>query len=149
MAKLQKRLDGSDEQTSLFDLLLQEQKERRNESDAGSMNVENLLRESITAAIKSCPLSRWEIAGRMSHLLNLEISKYQIDSWTSDAKDGHRFPAAYLPAFCRATENIEPLRVLTDAYGVFVLPGPDTLRSEVQRLDEEARKILTEKKWAS
>ena len=148
MAKRGKKIDSHAGQMSLFALLTQAAEATRQESAAGegSGNVRERLRLSICAAIKQCPMSRWEIAGRMSHLLGQEISKYMLDAWTAESKDGHRMPAEYLPAFCMVTEDHGPLRALAEVAGLFALPGPDALRSEIRRLEEEARRINKERR---
>jgi hypothetical protein len=112
----------------------------------GELNVRDALKSAMNAAIKACPLSRHQIAGEMSHLLGAEITKTQIDSWTADSKPGNRIPAEYVPAFCRATNHIGPLTVLSEACGIVALPGPDAIRSEIQRLSDEERKARTAKK---
>lgn len=146
MAKKRKKLDTDPHQMSLLDLLQQASQAPQRQRDEGSLNVHGRFCRSLTAAINASGLSRWEVAGRMSHLLDSEITKFQIDAWTAESKDGHRMPAEYLPAFCVATGNSEPLRVLSEASGFFCLPGADALRSELQKLDEEAKRIAAEKR---
>lgn len=148
MAKRSKKVDVAPGQMSLLDLLTQVQNAARLETtgEEGTANVRERLRLALCTAIKQCPLSRWEIAGRMSHLLGCEISKYQIDAWTAESKDGHRLPGEYLPAFCLVTADHGPLRVLAETAGLFALPGPDALRSEIRRLEEESRRINQERR---
>ena len=111
-------------------------------SDEGQFRIINQLKKTIRAAIKGSPLSRHQIAGEMSHLLGESITKEQIDSWTreSDEINGRpwrHIPAEYLPAFCAVTRCNEPLQVMGRVAGVFVLPGPEALRAEIQKLDEQ------------
>lgn len=147
MTKKYKKIDAAPGQMSLLDLLTQAQDALRAEpSGEGVANVRERLRLSLCAAIKQCPLSRWEIAGKMSHLLGQEISKYQIDAWTAESKDGHRLPGEYLPAFCLVTADHGPLRVLAETAGLFALPGPDALRSEIKRLEEDVKRINGERR---
>jgi len=77
----------------------------------------------------------------MSALVNQEISKYMLDTWTAESKDYHRFPAEFLPAFCQAVGSYEPLRFLAEKAGVFVLPGQEALRSEIKKIEEEIKKL--------
>jgi len=112
----------------------------------GAANIRERLRLAIAKAIKQCSLSRWEIAGKMSHMLGIEVSKFQIDSWTAESKEGHRVPAEYLPAFCMVTGDHGPLRMMAETAGLFALPGPDALRAEIQKLDEESKRIGREKR---
>lgn len=109
------------------------------------------LRGAIRWAIKNSPLSRHQIAGEMSHLVGESITKEMIDSWTreSDEANGRQvrhIPAEYLPAFCVAAGSSEPLRLLAETAALFVLPGPEALRAEIQRLDEKERTIKAEKR---
>ena len=82
----------------------------------------------------------------MSELIGSEITKMMLDSWTAESKEAHRFPAIFLPAICEATGQTEPLRMLGRLVGFFVLPGPEALRSEIQRLEEEIGSKQREKK---
>ena len=97
-------------------------------------------------AIKGCSLSRWEIAGKMSHLLGAEVSKFSLDAWTAESKEGHRMPAEYLPAFCQVTGDQGPLRILAEVAGLYALPGPDALRSEIRKLEEDSKRINQERR---
>lgn len=138
---------GSDDpaQMSLLELLLQSQELRDEPTTEGSLAVGTRLERALSEAIRKSGLSRWEVAGRMSHLLGQEVTKFMLDAWTAESKDGHRFPASFLPAFCAATGCHEPLRLLAEAAGVFCLPGPEALRAEIQRLDEESKRLHREK----
>ena len=145
MAKSRKRLDELSNRPPLLALLEQEAKERNSEPGEGSFNINNRLKTALSHALKQASTkSRWEIAGEMSHLLGLEISKYMIDSWVANSK-GHKIPGEYIPAFCVATGNLAPLHVLNDTCKVFTVKGPDAIRAEIQR-DEEAIKLKRQEK---
>ena len=133
------------DQLNFFDLL----KDLRPKAfEFPSFNIDLLLRETITQAIKGSPLSRFQIAAKMSDALGVEVSKTMIDAWTAESREGiNRFPACYLPAFCHAVVSIEPLRVLADLIGSFVIQGPDALDLEMKRIEDQ-EKILSEKKRA-
>lgn len=144
MAKIKQRIDFN--QTSLFDFLKQYQNASTGSAAAGSMDIDRQFREAISDALKHCSLSRYQVAARMSELTGTEISKAMLDSWTAESKEGHRFPAIFLPAFCEATGCSEPLKFLGKLVGVFVMPGPEALRAEIQRMDEEIAKKSAEKR---
>jgi len=127
----------------------------------GQFRIIEALRHEMREAIKHCALSRHQIAGEMSHLLNETITKEQIDSWTredqraeiGDERLGEEdrwirrhIPGEYLPAFCEVTGSTGPLKVMGTPCRVFFLPGPEALRAEIQRLDEEIRKAQARKK---
>lgn len=145
----------TDKQISIFEMI---QSLSHPSTQEGALDVVEHLRMSLRTAIKGCPLSRHQIAGEMSHLVGRTVTKEVIDSWTREAptpgpsrqgrgegeEEGERryhrhIPAEYLPAFCKITGSEEPLRLLGEAAGFFVLPGPEALRAEIQRLDEQIR----------
>lgn len=167
MSKSLKKIDTN--QLSIFAYLrsLSERQEDQAATTEGKFKITEDLRAAMRAAIKACPLSRHQIAGEMSHLLGESISKDQIDSWTREdqqippaplyekgeivGRDSGRvvrryIPAEYLPAFCRATGCSEPLAIMGRMAGLFVLPGPEALRAEIQRYDEEGKRARAEKK---
>jgi hypothetical protein len=139
MSKKRRKIDKDSSQMTIFDFL--QDATRAPKDNYGQFKCVDRLRAAIRAAIKSCPLSRHQIAGEMSHLLGETISKESLDSWTrkSDERNGRpgrHIPAEYLPAFCRATGDTTPLEIMGQMIGLFVLPGQDALRSEIHKLDE-------------
>ena len=144
MAKSKKYLDTN--QLTLFDVLKNYQEQNFIQKSAGSFDIDRQFREAISTVLKACPLSRWHVAARMSELVGCEIRKSMLDSWTAESKEMHRFPAIFLPAFCEAAGSSEPLKILGRLVGVFVLPGPEALRAEIRRIDEEISKKRQEKK---
>jgi hypothetical protein len=120
--------------------------EQSTKSHEGTLGIGETLRIALNEAIKKSTLSRHQIAGEMSHLLGVEVTKTTIDAWTAESKALNRIPAEFLPAFCRATKSRQPLEVLNEAAGLFSMPGPDALRSEIQKYDEMERKARAEKR---
>ena len=112
----------------------------------GSLNVQHRLIGALSRAIKGCPKSRYQVAGEMSELLGVEVSRHMLDAWTAESKELHRFPAEFVPAFCIVTGCNEPMRVLGDAAGVFVVRGPEALRAEIRKRDERIRAEKSEKR---
>lgn len=67
---------------------------------AGSLNVCVEFRNGLARAVKESPLSRAEIAARMTDLVfgdagDGDISKTQIDAWTAPSREAWRFPLEY------------------------------------------------------
>jgi len=132
---------------SLLDILQRVQDEHEEaEPTEGRLSIAERLRQALAVAIRSCNLSRHQIAGEMSHLLGCEVSKTTIDAWTAESKEGHRIPAEYLPAFCKATGDLTPIRIIAETGGMFAMPGPEALRAEIQKYDEQERKARAEKR---
>ena len=147
MSKKKHRID--DKQLNLFDYIknLSEQLT----PTEGQFRIIDQLRSSLRKAIKDTPLSIHQIAGEMSHLLGESISSDQIYSWTRSSDElngrpGRHIPAEYLPAFCQVTQCSEPIALLGNRIGLFVMPGPEVLRAEIQKLEEEIKNRQARKK---
>ncbi|GAB4485912.1 MAG: hypothetical protein OHK006_12840 [Thermodesulfovibrionales bacterium] len=140
---------------TLFDWIREaETLSRQTESPAlGSMDIDTELRHALSQDLKHATvpctgreLSRYDVAARMSELVGHEITKSQLDNWTAEAHEKHRFPAQYLPAFILATGGQRrAFEALSRRSGLFALPGPEALRAEIQRLEEDIRKKKAEK----
>jgi len=136
-----------DNQTSIFEFLEKMQKEAASpEKSPGGMDIDRAFRERVSEALRECRLSRYQVAARMSEMVGQDITKTMLDSWTAESKEQHRFPAVFLPAFCEAVGSTEPLRMLGQVVGAFVLPGPEALRAEIQRIEEEITRKRAEKR---
>lgn len=150
-----KSKNKSSEQTNIFDWLKKAEELSRQTSapQLGSLDIDTELRHAISQDIKHAvvpctgrELSRYDVAARMSELVGHEITKSQLDNWSAEAHQKHRFPAQYLPAFVLATGGQRrAFEVLSRKSGLFALPGPEALRAEIQRLDEEEKRIKAEK----
>jgi len=144
MSKSHPKSDGA--QLSLLDLIQRAQELDSTPSTQGKYNVERELRLAMGEALKQCPLSIHQIAGEMSHLLDELVTPDMIYSWTSESKVHHQVWGIRLPAFCRVTGYRRPMEILAQASGLYCLPGPEALRSEIQQLREEEQKASRERK---
>ena len=118
---------------------------------SGSLDINKELKAAMSEDIRHAidergkELSRYEVAGRMSELLEEDITKTTLDNWTASSHP-HEIPARYIPAFVIATGQRRVFEVLSRHAGLFALPGPEALRAEIQRLDEEIKRKKEEKK---
>jgi hypothetical protein len=117
----------------------------------GSLDIDKELKLAMTQDIKhatddtSRELSRAEVAARMTDLVGDEISLSMINNWTATSHP-HGMPAKHLPAFVIATGGQRrAFEVLSRHAGLFALPGPEALRAEIQRIDEDLKKLRCEK----
>jgi hypothetical protein len=135
-----KKATPSPGQLSLFDLdlgaALTEMKPQ-----PGSLNISNQLRSELSEGLRQAGMSRYEAAARMSELVGVEITKSQLDSWTAESKEYHRFPAEYLPAFCQVTGYKEPLRLMAKLVQCFLLESEGALLAELGRIDQLKRDL--------
>lgn len=141
MKKSNNKLDSH--QLNILEYIQRMQSAQGNES---GHNIDAALRRSLSAALKQCRLSAFQVAGEMSHILGETITEDMIYSWTAESKPGHQIWAIRLSAFCAATGDRRPLGVLAEAAGAHVFAGPDALRAEIQRYDEEEKRARAEKR---
>jgi hypothetical protein len=147
MSKKQKKSDDS--QIDIFDYL--KSISQIPEHEEGQYKIVDRLRASLRTCIKSSEFSIHQIAGEMSHLLGETITKEMLYSWTRqfdeiNGRPGRHIPAEQLPAFCHVTGCNDPLIIMGQMVGVFILPGPEALRAEIQKLDENLKKTRAEKR---
>lgn len=144
MTNPRKKLVTDNRQLSLLDLLQQEQAERV-ASRPGRLDIRGRIAAAVKHAIKSAPKSRETIADEMTDLTGERITASQINNWTADSHP-HDMPGRFYAAFCLATGDNELIRLQAEAVGIYTLPGPDALRAEIQKLDEESKRLQGEKR---
>ncbi|WP_341990330.1 hypothetical protein [Azorhizobium sp. AG788] len=130
-------------QISLLDAF--EQVEQPEHPAEGSLAMGPEVCATLARAIKECPLSRSEIAQRMSFLLNETISEHMLNKWTSRSSEGWRFPMEYGPAFEEATGTRALQLLFARKRGTLVMEpkdGRDAAVGRAQRELKEAQKRL-------
>lgn len=137
MSKYQKKIDI---QSSMLSELLE------NQDLSGSLDISTKLRAALSSAIKRSPLSRHLIAGKMSDLMDRDITKAMLDSWTADSKDAWKFPAEYIPAFCLATEDTSLLELICSECKCLLVKTEDQLRLELGNIVEQEIALRERKK---
>lgn len=100
----------------------------------GALDVGITLRQLLSNLLKGSPLSRFEIAARMSELTGHEITKHQLDSWTAESREGWRFPLEYLPAFETSIETHDVTAWIADLRGARLSVGREALEAQLGRI---------------
>lgn len=112
----------------------------------GSLDISTKLRNALSAAIKRSPHSRHIIAGKMSELLDRDITKASLDAWTADSKDGWKFPAEYIPAFCIAIEDVSILNLLCNECRCLCVKSKDQINLELGQIAAQELALRERKK---
>lgn len=116
----------------------------------GALAIGIALRGMLSDLLKRCPLSRYDIAARMSELTGDHISKHQLDAWTAESREGWRFPLEYLPALEEAVHTHEITAWIADLRGARLSVGREALEAQLGRVaqmrDELARQERALKK---
>jgi len=133
-------------QLSLFEAVIRQEMAVQSAPVAGSLNIKAQLIAALSAALRHAGKSREQIADEMTLYLGEEISVHMINSWVCQSKENHRFPLEYLPAFRKATNSLEPLNITSLACGAFTLRGPDALRADIRKIEEQKQVKKEEEK---
>lgn len=117
---------------------------------------DHALREAAALAIRKSPLSIYEIAARMSEMLETDITATSIHSRTSKSKAKQLWPAIRLVPFAVATGNYKQVEVINKAAGYptagstelieAAIAGKERAIQKEPRDLEELKKLLSEKR---
>lgn len=148
MSKTQQKIDAAAAgQLSLFETIIRQEMEiAKTAPIPGSLNVRQQIVATLKFALKHAGKSCGVVADEMSLYTGEAISEEMIRSWVAPSKQKHRFPLEYLPAFRRATGNLDALNVVSQACGTFTVRGPDALRADIRKLDEQRQTKKEEEK---
>jgi hypothetical protein len=113
----------------------------------GSLNYQVEVCAAMSQVLKASPLTRYQVAARMSELLGVEISKYMLDSWTAESREAHRFPFEFAVAFEIATDSYALSELHARKRGARFLIGKENLLVELGRIGQ-ARAALIEREKA-
>lgn len=139
-------------QISIFDLIQKAEQDLRQSTPhpAGCMNFHSELCAAMSEDIQHATddqgreLTRYDIVARMSNLLNREIMKHTLDGWTAPSHDNRVPDAIELSAFVRATGQRRAIECMARHAGIFALPGPEALRAEIRKMEEDIKRKKSE-----
>ncbi len=114
--------------------------------DEHGADADSRLREAVAAAIDASPLSRVQVADKLSRMVGHHVGEATVDAWLAASKDRHRIPAAYIPALCRLLGTLRPLEVLADLAGAHVVDHRTRLLAERAELDRRIAKARRDAK---
>ncbi len=112
----------------------------------GELAMGMQVRHQISELLKQSPLSRYQIAARMSELTGEEISKHQLDSWTAESRSGWRFPLEYLPALEVALETHVLTQWAGTVRGCKVLVGREAIDAEMGKIKKQQMELARREK---
>lgn len=134
-------------QLSLFETIIRQEMENAKTAPIpGSLNIRQQIIAALKYALRHAGKSREVVADEMTLYTGETITEEMISAWVAPSKPKHRFPLEYLPAFRRATDNLDALNVTSQACGAFTLRGPDALRADIRKLDEKRQATKDEEK---
>lgn len=104
------------------------------EAVPGSLNYDAELRGVLTQMLQGVQMSRHEVAARISDLTGDDVTKFMLDSWAAESREGHRFPLKYLIPIEVVCNSFALTQWLAKRRGGTFLAGRDSLLAEMGRL---------------
>jgi hypothetical protein len=108
---------------------------------AGSLACRPEIAHAMSDALKG--LDRFDVAAKMSKLLDREISKFMLDAYTAESREDHIPPLDTAIAFDLATGTQTLAMLVARKIGARLLIGEEALHAELGKLDriiDEAQK---------
>jgi len=140
MSRRRAHRGGRDERQMSFDeyFVVPTPTEVRPGSIAG-LDVE--LRQALSRSLKDQPLSRYEVAAKMSEMLGDDISKNMLDAYTAESRETHQISVVRLVAMILATRDYELLALVAEKVGCRLLVGEEALAAEMGFIDQEIEEL--------
>jgi hypothetical protein len=140
------------DQPTLFDFVKESISYNTNNTPhKGSLDIRREVKLAIAEDLRHAvddrgrELSWAQVAAGMTDRLGREITLSMLSNWAAPSHP-HEMPLSYFPAFIHATGGQRrAAEVISRHCGLFLLPGPEALRAEIQRLEEEMNKLRGEK----
>lgn len=128
-------------QLALFEAVAAAASEASGVSPSGA-DMDVRLRGVLAGTMRASSRSREQIADAMAAELGVSVTAAMLNAWTAESKGAtHRFPGAYLPAFCKAAGSMAPLGLLIEAAGGWCATKADRLRVERWAIEERKRDL--------
>lgn len=104
-------------------------------------DLERKVASAVAAILKRDGRSRFEIAGQVSALLDADVTKYMLDAYSSESRDGHNISMGRFLALVVATQSFDVLDALLRLIGVSSFVGDEIRLAEIGHLEAQRRDI--------
>lgn len=101
---------------------------------------------TVALILKEDGRSRFEIAGKVSELLNEDVSKSMLDAYASEAKESHAISAERLLALVAVTDRHDLLDRLTRQIGAALLVGEEIKTAQLGHIDRQIAQLKAERR---
>lgn len=106
-----------------------------------AMDFSVRLSQAIGRALKECPLSREDVAAKMSAMLGEPVSRMMLDAYASPARDTHRIGLTRFKALARVTGCLWLWEVAVDGDGLTLLQGEQARLAQIGALEQQVREM--------
>lgn len=102
------------------------------------------FKDALKDALRACPLSRDQVADRMSMILGKKITIHEINTWTAQSKEAHLPRTDELIAFHQVVGRPEPINAIAAEAGLTVIDQADARILKIAKLKREKLRIQQE-----
>lgn len=99
------------------------------------------LRQALSRSLKDQPLSRYEVAAKMSEMLGDDISKNMLDAYTAESRETHQISVVRLVAMILTTNDYDLLAMIAEKVGCRLLVGEEAIGAEIGFIDQEIEEL--------
>jgi hypothetical protein len=114
------------------------------EPTGGSLDMDLLIRHTLSDMLKQCPKDRYQVAAEISRLVGREVSKNMLDAYTAESRTEYNLPLQYVVAVEAVTESYALTNLISSKRGGKFLVGEEALLAELGRIQRE-KTALNEK----
>jgi len=103
----------------------------------GAYDYRDVVSHLVSEILEEADVNRFEVAARVSQLTGREISKYMLDAYSAESREGHNFPFSLAPALEAACRTYRLTHWLVDIRGGELLVGREALDAELGRIEKQ------------
>jgi len=113
---------------------------------AALAGIEQRICSAVGTIIASDGRSRWELAAKVSELLDEEVSKSMLDAYSSPAREDHKVPMSRFLALVAVTGRHDLLDPLLREIGAAIVAGDEVLTVELGHIDRQIAALRDRRK---
>lgn len=110
-------------------------------SEGALAELERKIASAVSQILRDDGRSRFEIAGQVSALMGEDVSKWMLDGYASEARDGHNISMARFLGLIVATQRFDALDAVLRQVGVSAMVGDEIRLAEIGHLEAQKRQL--------
>lgn len=116
---------------------------------AALAGFEQKISRMVATILNSDPRSRYEIAGKVSELLDEDVSKEMLDAYASPAREGHKVIMSRCLAIVAVCERQDLLDPIMREIGCALLVGEEIHTARIGHIDRAIEQLKEERRRIS
>lgn len=109
-------------------------------------NLEQVTASAVALILKEDVRSRHGVAAGVSELLDESVTKWMLDAYASEARDGHNISFARMLALIADTGRYDVLRGVLRRIGADLVVGEEVLTVELGQIEAQLQRLQERKR---